>query len=139
MSPSIAPPSMPPSSIPLSSKRVPASRRPPSRRSLRAPVGPARHPQVRSEPGQPVRSASTARRQRSVIARAVPTVRRSFVVEITPPEETSPDIVARIRPAPEAAAAAMKYGFRFSDAFLDVVAALLVEIAQEDDEGEGES
>jgi len=73
------------------------------------------------------------------MARAVPTVRRSYVVEIAPPEATSSDIVARIQPTDRAAVAAMQNGFRFSERFLDVVASILMEIAQEEDDGGGES
>ena len=68
---------------------------------------------------------------------AIPAVRKSFVVEFVSTEgETG--ITARIQPTERAATALVKEGFRPSEAILDLVSDLLVEIAREEEEEEGE-
>jgi len=63
---------------------------------------------------------------------AVPAVRKSFVVELVTTEGNS-GITARIQPIDDPAATLAKAGFRPSEAILDFVSDLLVEIAREEE------
>jgi hypothetical protein len=56
------------------------------------------------------------------------------VVEVLPQDETHPEILARITPTERTATVATEHGFRFSEAFMDVVSELLVEMVREEDE-----
>ncbi|MDI1450767.1 hypothetical protein [Polyangium sp. 6x1] len=69
---------------------------------------------------------------RRVSSKTAPAVLQSFVVHLTPSPEGGPSVTARIEPTSEAAAELVGQGFELSDAILDVVSSLLVEIAREE-------
>jgi len=114
----------------------PAEPSPPSWRPGHGPARRTRHSNPRPDSERAGTIPSTRPRNRRGAARAVPTVHQSYVVEISAPAETSPDVIARIRPTEHAATAAAEHGLRFGDALLDIVAALLVEIARDEEGGE---
>jgi hypothetical protein len=109
-----------PSTIPSPTAHSSQSRPPVSRRSTWPAAGPKR------------RTPSKPRKKTTKI----PTVRRSFVVEVLPHDESSAFVMARISPAESAALAAVENEFRFSDAFLDVISDLLVNLAREEEQNE---
>jgi len=91
---------------------------------------------IRGEPPvQRAVSSAPPRARKAIGPRSVPTVHRSYVVEIAAEESGGEGFTARVRPVERAAEAAEHEGFRFSDSVLDTVATLLIELAREEDEG----
>lgn len=114
---------VPPRSVaPLSthpqSARAPQSRPPASRRST-WPAGPKRNKRATAKP----RKTNTK----------IPTIRRSFVVEVLPRDEPSGVINARFTPSESAAKSAVENNFRLNDSLLDVISDFLVKLAREEE------
>ena len=60
-------------------------------------------------------------------------MRQSFMVEITSSTDGGSGVTARIEPTPHVPAELVRQGFELSDAILDVVSDILMEIAREEE------